>query len=110
MYGERYSCFIIASADSCASARLAEIGDKGRDLFREYDIGLVVVEKVRSSTGHVLLTNSVGVAYDIADADNIIEIPSGMWKKVVDKHYFKDDVQDALYMWKLVKTLCEEDK
>jgi len=90
------------------SKRLAQIGDMGRKDMRSEMVDLVLVEKVRTSTGNYMLVNSVGTAYDIANAKYAIEIPTYLWKKVIDADYYKDDAMDSLYMWKLAYKVCTE--
>lgn len=72
-------------------------------------VDLVLIEKVRSSSGHVFLVWAAGGAISACASPVVIEIPAYMWKKVVDKDYVKTDEMDARYMFKLAHQLCEED-
>ena len=69
---------------------------------------LMVMELVRTSTGHYMLTWSAGIAVGAVAAKDILEIPTHLWKKTVDKDYYKSDVMDALYIAKFILKVCEE--
>lgn len=60
---------------------------------------LVVIELVRSSTGHVYMVWAVG-AIIAQYGTPTIEIPHRLWKNIQDAKYTKDDDIDAIYMGK----------
>lgn len=78
------------------------LGSMGRDISDiltsagvDY-VDLVLVEKVRTSTGHVYLTWSTGALLSSTNANKVIEITTTQWKKNVNKDkYIKSDKQDA---------------
>ena len=80
--------------------------------MKEYKVDTVdiaLVEKVRSSSGHIYLVWSAGIAVAVSNSPHVVEIPSYMWKKIVDKDYYKDDHMDARYIGRLAMLLCKED-
>jgi hypothetical protein len=69
---------------------------------------VVVIEFVRSSTGHIYLTWAAGVAVAALGAEHTLEVTTGAWRKNVDKTYVKGDERDAIEIGKFAVTLCKE--
>jgi len=90
--------------------RLFDLLDQLEDVIRDYrPIDIMLIELVRSSTGHIFLTWAAGMAVAASDAPVVIEIPEKMWKKTIDDQWFKCDVQDAKYIAKLAFVICEDE-
>ena len=70
---------------------------------------VVIVEKVRSNTGHIYLTWSTGAAVARYPAF-ICEVAFYAWKKNVGADYEKSDARDALEIGNFAITLCKEDE
>ena len=90
-----------------------KIGKRLAGIFEElpelHDVGLVVTEKVRSSTGHVYLVWSNGTALAKYGPESVLEVSTKNWKRVCDHLYVKGDAADARYLGHFVLTLCLED-
>ncbi len=86
------------------SKRLQEmtlaVGDKKPEL--------AIVEKVRTSTGHVYLTWSVGALLAGLGTEHTIEVSTGAWKKAVAQDYVKSDENDAEAIGRYVLALVRE--
>lgn len=65
----------------------------------QYKPDLVLIELVRSSTGHVYMVWAVGAIIAMYGLPTI-EIPHRLWKNIQDDKYTKDDDIDAIYMGK----------
>ncbi len=70
---------------------------------------IAVVEKVRTSTGHVYLTWSTGALLAGVGAKHTLEISTMAWKKNTSTDYVKGDEQDAIEIGKYVLRLVKED-
>ena len=90
----------------------ATIGERLRDLFEQVSqlpqADVVIIEFVRTGTGHQYLVWSVGVAAAAANSSITIEIPTSMWSKYKDSEYYKSDAMDAKYMAKCVLQIIKD--
>jgi len=97
----------------------APIAGRLKSLFRQLsdllvdldvpEVDLVLVEKVRTSTGHVYLTWSSGALLAATNAMKAIEITTTQWKKNTDKStYIKSDRQDAEEIGKFAIRVAQE--
>jgi hypothetical protein len=90
-----------------------EIGKRLKELYNHLDIDLpevdlLVVEFVRTGTGHHFLTWSTGLAVGALGAKITIEIPTSLWAKCKDANYVKGDAMDAKYIAKFCIEVCED--
>lgn len=89
------------------------IGERLKDLHSMLDLDLpevelMVVEFVRTGTGHHFLTWSTGLAVGALGAPITIEIPTKLWEKCKDKDYIKSDACDAKYIAKFCIEVCKD--
>jgi len=88
---------IVARAKAPIYERLEEIARK----LPQVTPDVVIIELVRSSTGHVYMVWAVGTIiahYGVST----IEVPHRLWKNTIDDKYVKDDDVDAKYIGKYV--------
>lgn len=69
---------------------------------------VMLLEKVRTGTGHVYLTWAAGVAAAAVCSDTVLEVSTMAWKKNTTSAYVKGDEQDAVEIGKFAVTLCKE--
>lgn len=69
---------------------------------------VVLVEKVRTATGHIYLTWAAGAAVAAIGAEHTIEVTTGAWKRAVSEDYEKSDENDAIAIGNFAVTLCKE--
>lgn len=74
------------------------------------NISVLVVEFVRTNTGHEFLTFSNGISMAKYGSPIFIEVTNTMWKKNVPKEYEKSDVNDAIAIGQVVIDLCKENQ
>lgn len=105
--GEFKEGYTIAASRSTlpVAVRLSQIFNKLPQLGK---VDIIFVEKVRTSTGHVFLTWSVGMLLTFFKSPKVIEIPTNFWKKVIDKDWYKSDCKDAEYIGKLVMRIIND--
>jgi len=89
------------------------IGERLKDLHSMLDlelpeVELMVVEFVRTGTGHHFLTWSTGLAVGALGAKTTIEIPTSLWAKCKDANYVKSDACDAKYIARFCIEVCED--
>jgi len=89
-----------------------KIGERLKDLYHQLDIfdhtPLMLMEKVRSGTGHIYLVFSAGVAVAGLSHSELLEIPYSLWSKRKDASYVKSDAMDARYMGLLAVDVCRD--
>ena len=91
--------------------RLHDLQDQLDDVLKyHHPIDVCLIELERSDTGNVYLVWSCGPFAASANAPVTLEIPHALWKRVIDEDYYKSDVMDAKYIFKLARTICEEDE
>ena len=90
--------------------RLDTIGDQLLDVLKEHrPVDVLLMELVRTSTGHLYLTWSAGNAVRDSVSPVVIEVPEKLWSKVKDINWFKCDALDSRYILELANILCRED-
>jgi hypothetical protein len=88
---------VVARAKAPIYERLEEIARK----LPQVTPDVLIIELVRSSTGHIYMCWAVGAIiahYGVST----IELPHRLWKNIIDDKYVKDDDVDARYMGKYV--------
>jgi hypothetical protein len=95
---------IIATPKAPINVRLHDIVSK----LPKVKPDVLVIELVRSSTGHVFMVWAVGAIIAHYGAPTI-EIPQRMWKEVQDDLYQKDDIADAIYIGRYVVATAKGD-
>jgi hypothetical protein len=88
---------VVARAKAPIHERLEEIARK----LPQVTPDVLIIELVRSSTGHIYMVWAVGAIiahYGVTT----IELPHRLWKNIIDDKYVKDDDVDARYMGKYV--------
>jgi hypothetical protein len=101
------------SKNGTFSTKKKPIGERLKDLHSMLDlelpeVELMVVEFVRTGTGHHFLTWSTGLAVGALGAKITIEIPTSLWAKGKDANYIKSDACDAKYIAKFCLAVCED--
>lgn len=71
---------------------------------------VMLIEKVRSSTGHIYLTWSAGMLVSYFSPRKVVEVTTGAWKMSVDDTYIKSDLNDARAMGEFAIRLIRENK
>jgi len=92
-------------ASGSIGPRLKEIGDF---LVQFEDPDVLAIEKVRTHSGHHMLTWGAGHAVGAVGAETTIEITCSMWKKVAGAQHIKSDENDAIAIGELVLYICRE--
>lgn len=82
--------------------RLLQIVEK----LPRYRPDVVIIELVRSSTGHVYMVWAVGAIIATYGVPTI-EIPHRLWKNAQDDKYVKDDQVDSEYMGRYVMDIAK---
>lgn len=108
--GELVTCGTLKSTHKSISRRLNDLHEQLSFELRHYHpIDVILIELVRAGTGDIYLSWSCGPFVAAGNAPVTIEIPYPLWKKVIDEDYYKSDVVDSKYIFKLAKLICEED-
>lgn len=88
---------IIATPKAPINVRLHDIVSK----LPKVKPDVLVIELVRSSTGHVFMVWAVGAIIAHYGVPTI-EIPQRLWRNIQDSEYVKSDETDAIYIGKYV--------
>ena len=90
--------------------RLDTVSDQLLDVLKEHrPVDVLLIELVRTSTGHHYLTWSAGNAVRDSVSPVVIEIPEKLWSKAKDVGWFKCDALDSRYILEVANILCRED-
>jgi hypothetical protein len=99
------------SKNGTFTTKKKQIGERLKDLHSMLDlelpeVELVVIEFVRTGTGHHFLVWGTGLAVGALGATTTIEIPTSLWAKGKDANYIKSDAADAKYIARFCIEVC----
>ena len=102
----------LVKAGTASATQGLRIGERIQQIFNELpevdNVDMVATELVRSSTGSVYMVWSNGAPLAKYGPSEVVEITTGLWKKIVPPDYAKSDVRDAKMIGKFVIQIAQE--